>query len=347
MLTTCPSCRHPYAEPTASGACPHCGEEAQIDAEQPSAVVAEGGEGAPEPSGRKRRLKRHEGPAPSLKEGVPLFERREGGIVKAFLQTFVDVVFRPRAFFGHLSLEGARGITWFSYICLLSAFLFDAVGTFLMQPVFGTLLNVLKEAKEKLATPGLEVAAKSDADAAEKWERVQQISEAITQMQQQIEVGPTLVIVSLLAAPLLAFFAIHLVSGLLHLTFRLLNIGGEPIAYEQTYRFVVYATAPLALGVLPGAALVSKIWFLVVLVIAMRRLHRPKALGVIAGILLPVIFLAQVGAGTVALVAESVYNWRHPPAEQTTEQAESEDPPGVTSEKEGASADAEASTEND
>lgn len=320
MLTTCPSCRHPFAEPTASGACPHCGAPAgaegsgEPDGEQLSAVVAEGGEGAPEPSGRKRRLKKHDGPAPSLKEGVPAFERDDSSAIKGFFQTFVDVVFRPRAFFGHLSLDGARGITWFAYLCLLSAFLFDAVGTFLMQPVFGTVLQVLKDAKEKLATPGLEEAAKSDADAAAKWEQVEKIAEAITQMQQQIEVGPTLVVVSFLAAPLLAFFAVHLISGLLHLTFRLLNIGGEPIPYDQTYRFVVYATAPLALGVLPGAAFVSKIWFLVVLVIAMRRLHRPKALGVIAGILLPVVFLAQVGAGTVALVAETVYNWRHPPS---------------------------------
>lgn len=87
-------------------------------------------------------------------------------------------------------------------------------------------------------------------------------------------------------------FMIWLGSGLLHLSLTVLGAGSQ--GFGATFRTACYASAPLLVGIFPGAEFIGSIWSLVVAVIGLRWTQRTSTGKALLAIFLPAIFLAAL-----------------------------------------------------
>src|SRR5690606_6546609 len=185
------------------------------------------------------------------------------------------------------SREGVRGITWFAYVCLL-------VGT-VGHAVWGLFALPFLKATLARATSGL-TPEQIEAARAEDNAFVNMVLDAMETGGEAIEALAFVeaqLWVTLLLAPLTAFFTIHLIAGLVHFSVQVFRPPSEePVSYDVTYRFVVYAFARTLLGVIPTLGGLADVFALVLLFIAVGRLHRVRVLGLVAGVLLPAMLIS-------------------------------------------------------
>lgn len=288
MLARCPHCDKPYIVAGDEAApCPHCGQ-APADApaaaaSEAKAVVAEGGSAGPEaPHGRAGVS-----PAPArFLAGRPAWEQPERPLLTRFFGTFADAALRPTAFYTNLSREGQSGVTVFAYVCLLVGTVGQAAWALASLP----LLRALGER----AGGGLDEAGREAAKA--EGGLLAGLISAVEMSEQSLErlaLVETQLWATLVLAPLMAFFTIHLLAGIVHFSvqpFR--HPEQEPVAYEVTYRFLAYAHAPMLLAALPTVGSLASLFSFALILIAIRRLHRVRMLGLIGGVVFPALFLS-------------------------------------------------------
>lgn len=306
MLARCPRCDKPFVD-TGDGRCPRCGEaEASSEGErtppepETRAVVVEGGADGPAP---RRPRSGIPAPPPRFREGRPALEDPARPLLSRYFGTLADVCFRPVGFFTHLSRAPARGITWFAFLSVLVGSAAQAGWNLLLLP----LLTQASASTSQLRGEDLEALRRSADDSALA-RLFLDLADTQAKMLEQLPLLEAQLWVALLLAPLTAFFTIHLVAGLLHLSVQPFRApGDERIPYEVTYRFTVYALAPLVLAALPTVGGLAGMFTLAVLAIAMARLHRLRAPGVIGGVLGPVLLLSWLWAqGVLPRVAPPV-----------------------------------------
>jgi hypothetical protein len=302
VLVRCEACSRTFVrKDDGPGRCPRCGAVerapdgvptgAAADAPAPSAVRVEGSDpGAPDGPGKPRRGTIPAAPARFV-EGHPSFEDRSQGFFRRLFGTAVDVVVRPAAFYTHLTHEGARGVSWFAFVCLLVGHAASAAWQLVVGlPVAERTFDAMRVALPK-TLPAAELK--------------QQLL-TLAYLDAQVAYATPIAWLKLLFAPLTAYFAMHLLSGLVHVGARAFSTTPEqPVRYDATYRAFCYATAPLLLALIPVVGGVSTIWFVVVLSLAAAKLHHLRAWGVLGGVLLPCLFLWllwDAALGTVAPV---------------------------------------------
>lgn len=294
MLSRCPHCDRPFVQPDAAERprCPHCGKDTEEQpsgsADEPrSAVVAEGSrpnERAQPPAERRHAVRP---PPPRFLEGRPAWEQRDRSLPARFFGTLADACLRPNAFFTNLSREGVRGVTWFGYACLLLGTAGQAAWGIFSLPF---LRSIVTQATQTLPPEAREAArAENSALLNALVDAVQSSEKVITQLTLiEAQLWATLIL-----APLTAFFTIHLLAGLVHFsvqTFR--PPDHEPVSYDVTYRFLVYAFAPMAFGVIPTVGGLAGLYSFALMLIAMSRLHRVRWFGLIGGVLFPILLLS-------------------------------------------------------
>jgi hypothetical protein len=198
-------------------------------------------------------------PPHSFVGGLPKWEQRGPWPVR-FFGTATDVILRPNAFFTHLSREGARGTTAFAYLCLLAG----------LTAMPALCLVFFAYTRDELAVEAM----RNTAEAKE-----------LTRQMLAIE---SLAWMWMLAAPVTSFFIVHLLAGAVHVCARVFspNVTDAP-PFEVTYRFVVYAQAPMLLGLVPIVGWTAPLVAVVVLSVAMARLHKLRFLGIVGGVLVP------------------------------------------------------------
>ncbi len=332
MLSRCSHCDRPFiiADTAARPSCPHCGRAvddaaarpAGVDAqpaergasppEPPSAVVAEGSRPHPPAPGRSDPPEKR--PAPSgFRDGAPAWEQRERSLAARFFRTLADACLHPVAFYTHLSREGVRGITWFAYTCLLLGTAGQALWRIVMLPQAQAMLE--------RANAGL-----SDEDvAAARAEQNPLVNALLDLLQSSDQLALQLarleaeLWVTLLLAPLTAFFTIHLLAGLVHFSVQSFRPPDqEPVAYDVTYRFLLYAFAPMIFGLVPTVGGLAGFFTFLLMLVAVRRLHRVRTLGLIAGVLFPILLLSwmwdEVALPRLAPPLASALGVTHEPA---------------------------------
>jgi hypothetical protein len=250
-------------------------------------VVAEGGTGdqPPAPAGQQRG--RIPPPPARFDAGRPGWETRQQPLVKRFLGTVVDASLRPQAFFTHLSREGVRGITWFAWVCILVGTVGQALWGLVMLPLVARLGEMatggLSGADREAAAGTGDPVLKALVDAMNLTdETLARLGEAELQLW-----------AALLLAPLTAFFTVHLLAGIIHFSLQpFRHPEQEAVPYETTYRFVVYAQAPLVFALIPTVGSLAGLYSLALLLIAMGKLHRVRALGLFGGVIAPALLLS-------------------------------------------------------
>lgn len=301
VLVRCEACSRTFVRrDDGPGRCPRCGavERAGEAAPPPDedeakgAVRVEGSApGAPDGPGKPRRGTIPPAPARFV-EGHPSFEDGSQRFFRRFAGTAVDVIARPASFFTHLTHEGARGVSWFAFVCLL-------VGH--AGAAFWQLVVALPMAER--AFDAMRIDLPKTLPAAE----LKQQLLALSYLDAHVAYAVPVAWLKLLFAPVTAYFAMHLLSGLVHVGARAFSTTPEqPVRYDATYRAFCYATAPLLLAALPIVGGVSTVWFVVVLSLATAKLHHLRAWGVLGGVLLPCMFLWLLWDAALATAAPAV-----------------------------------------
>ena len=304
MLHTCPACNKPFMATGDSSTCPHCAGQG-VRSKEPS----QGG-------GERHKRAAPSGPPPSLKDGRPLFEDRELPFTKRFFPVLIDVLLRPRRFFAHLSKEAVSNITLFAYLCVFASHFFYAAYGFALLPVVEAMNAQSSAQLQKVDFEQLQ-AARSDPELAPLVDFMEGLRDFYADTDAVIAQLKPRLWISLLTAPITALMAIHLLAGLLHLLLAWTR-RDQPWPYEVTYRSVVYAQAPLFLGLIPAASVIATVWFLVVLVIAMKQLYNLRFFGVVFGVLLPTFLLAALWSSAVSVGAERLAErWSQPASSAT------------------------------
>ncbi len=233
--------------------------------------------GAPQSPGKARRLTIPAAPARFV-GGHPSFEDRSQPFAVRFAGTAKDVLRHPAAFFTHLTHEGMRGVSWFAYVCLLVGHAASAGWQIVVGlPIAERVIDAARLESVAQRLPAADLQGKLLAFAAVEAELVH---------------AWPIAWVKLLLAPLTAFFALHLLSGILHVGSRAFSTTPEDrVSYEATYRAFAYAMAPMLLGVLPIIGGFAPVWTIAVVAMAMVKLHRLRFLGVLGGVLFPAFFV--------------------------------------------------------
>jgi len=320
LLARCPHCDKPYVATDDQGPCPHCGQAADTPAptsstapSETSAVAAEGAAkdappGAsrqehpqePSPRGAEARIAAPKGglpPAPPrFVDGRPAWEQRERSLAFRFFGTLADACLRPMAFFTHLSREGAPRVTPFAFACLLIGSIGQAVWGLAMLPVLAALGRFATGRLSDEQREAAAEAAKDDALLQSLLSGIEMTEEAFRQVSQlELQLWT-----QLLLAPLVAFFTIHLLAGLVHFSVQpWRHPEQEPVPYDVTYRFLIYSHAPMVLAIIPTVGGIASLFSFVLTTIAISKLHRVRFFGLVGGVLFPVMMLSWLWGGEV------------------------------------------------
>jgi hypothetical protein len=220
-------------------------------------------------------------PAPLPRNGAVLTPPLEGpGFwpVRA-ARTVVVVLRHPFAFFASLPREGGAQAGLLGFVCVLLGHIGHAAWALALLP----------------STRGVALQALADAQAlATTSQHKAELAELLHQMG---ELEPALWL-ELLIAPLTALFALHLVTGLVHVSCRAFapppDDDEAPATYEDTWRAASYGMVPMVLGLVPIVGGLSSLWTVFTLAIAMTRVHRLRFSGVVLGVLLPSICVSML-----------------------------------------------------
>lgn len=260
MSTRCPRC-DASPGPTAQAPCAGCGT---------AALVSPPGSPASTPA-----------PRGSLPGGKPPAEAAGLSWPRRYFATLLAVTLRPRVFFAQLSREEVRGISWFAWVSVLLGSAGSYGWSVWMTASLWRLLQA--DATTAMGDALDQRVASWLADTPEvRGELLRQLPQLHAQA-----------LSAFLLAPLIAWFTLHVVAGLLHVTCgNLRRPHQERVPFEHTYRFAVYALGPLFFVALPSVGALAEAWTLVVLSVAMARLHRLSRLGVVAGVWLPLLMVS-------------------------------------------------------
>lgn len=201
------------------------------------------------------------GPPPEFdpQEGLrlpPWEERRRWGLINALYLTVKEVLLRPGEFFGRMP---ARVDVWQP---LMFAILIGFAASFFqwMWALAGSSLGVFLE---------------------------EDVGRVLGK--------PLLYGFLWLTSPLLVAAEVLVTALLLHLCLMLL--GGARLGFEATFRVACYAQAPGLLVIFPfcGSA-VGLVWYVVVLVVGLQRIHATEAWRAVLAVFLPLLLcLASCG----------------------------------------------------
>ncbi|MFZ9887512.1 MAG: YIP1 family protein, partial [Myxococcota bacterium] len=266
--------------------CPHCGHVAEG---VPEADASPGGaspadvEASTPPSAAGPVLT----PPKGFRDGSPAWEQTERSFYARVFGTAADVFAKPRAFFAHLSPDADHDATGFAFLCLLLGTVGQAAWSLLSLPVVRHAFAAVAETATSAAG-----AAQAEEQAGELGflEELVRTSGTLAAQLDQLEAH---LWATLLLAPLTAYCTLHLLAGMVHLSlhsFRPLPLPAP--SYDQTYRHLAYAFAPQLLGVLPAIGGFAGLWSFALMVLAMRRLHQVRLLGLVGGVLFPVLMLS-------------------------------------------------------
>jgi len=191
-------------------------------------------------------------------EGEPTpWERREGGVFRALLDTLRGALFEPFRFFERMRTADARGTL--SYFWLLWAFFVVAY----------TLWSVLFSAMpiNQSLPPGF---PKDE------------------QFARLLEMQASPLFNALFAASLVvaAPFVLYLSAGVIHLFAMLFGATGR--GFNATLRSVAYGAAPLILAVVPGCGyLGALVWWVVLVILGLWKTQRTSGLAATGSVLAP------------------------------------------------------------
>lgn len=273
-MTLCPRCEQPLPE-TPERFCIHCG--APLDGEavsspadpQPDAqpsVPPPADTALPEPSAELPP------PPDSAPTGAPWDRRSEVGLVTALVDTTLQVLSKPRAFFGRMAVDGGLGGplaygVLLGYVGLLASAVYDTIFESIVgrqSPQLGLGPEFERAVAMLQGGPGLLV---------------------------QAIVGPVAIAVSLL-----------LVAALNHLGLMLL--GGARRDFEATFRVCSYAKATSLIALVPVCGpLIGVVWGAVVTIIGLQTVHDTTLARAVGAVLLPFVVVCCCCAGTLGLMA--------------------------------------------
>jgi hypothetical protein len=203
--------------------------------------------------------------------------------MRRFFGTLADACLRPMTFYTHLARTGATRVTLFAWICLLLGNLGQAAWGLVFLPLLDRL--------------GRSAAAETGAESGGLLEALLPAAQTAEQLAQLDQLEAQLW-ASLLLAPVVAYFSIHLLAGLVHFSAQpWRHPEAEPVGYEVTYRFVVYAQAPMALALLPSIGSIASVYSFVLLCIAISKLHRVRTFGLLGAVVFPVLLLSWLWGG--------------------------------------------------
>ncbi len=193
----------------------------------------------------------------------PWEERHRWGFINALYLTIKEVLLRPGVFFGRMP---ARVDVWQP---LLFAILVGFAASFF-------------EWMWALAGSSLDVFLKED------------VGEVLR--------GPLTYGGLWLFSPVLVTIEVFVTGALLHLC--LLLVGGNRLGFEATMRVVAYGQATGLLVVIPFCGgVVSAIWYLVVLIVGLQRIHATDAWRAVLAVFLPLLLcLATCGGFLVTVI---------------------------------------------
>ena len=221
-------------------------------------------------------------------QGHPALEDANLGFVRRHLGTWSDICFRPSVFFSHLSPRAPFSPAAFAVFCI---WLGTVVGTFWNLLAVESLWLTLQEASAPTALDALK-AGSGDGEPP-LW--MQQLLLGQEEMWLELPRVQKQLWATLLLAPVVAYFTLHLLAGLLHFTLQPFRVPDEErVPFESTFRFTAYAMAPMVLCGIPVFGGFGSFWTWIVLGISMSRLHRLRWLGTLSSVWLPVLFLSML-----------------------------------------------------
>ena len=219
-------------------------------------------------------------------QGHPALEDASLGMMRRYLGTWSDICFRPGIFFSHLSARAPFSPAGFAVFCV---WLGTVIGTFWNLLAVESLWLTLQEASAPAALDALA----NDTGETPLWMR--QLLLGQEDMWLELPRVQNQLWTTLLLAPVVAYFTLHLLAGLLHFTLQPFRASDEErVPFEVTFRFTAYAMAPMALCGIPAFGGFGSFWTWMVLGIAMSRLHRLRWLGTLSSVWLPVLFLSML-----------------------------------------------------
>ena len=257
-MTLCPSCHQPLPEPR-ERFCMHCGA---------ALPAAEGDAGPIEPVSVPVRV-----PSPDPEpHGAPWDRRAEIGFFTALVDTTLQVLSKPRAFFGGMAVERGFGgplvyAVLVGYVGLLATAVYDAV--------FDSLVGG--------QTPDLGLGPEFDRALA------------------LVQGGPGL-LMQLVVGPFALALALFIGAGLNHL--GLLLVGGARRGFEATFRVGAYTKAASVVSLLPVCGpFVAIVWSLVLTIIGLQTVHETTLGKAVAAALLPFAIGCCCCLGSLGLLA--------------------------------------------
>jgi hypothetical protein len=262
-MTHCPRCHQPLPEPR-ERFCIHCGAPLEPEAAEPAAEDA----GAP-PAGEQLSLPA--GPAPG-REGSPWDRRADVGFFTALVDTTLQVLSKPRAFYQRMAVQGGLGPplaygVLVGYVGLAATAVYDAI--------FESILG--REPADLGLGPELDRAL------------------AMAQG------GPGLLI-QLVVGPVALAIGLMLASAINHLVLKL--VGGAKHEFEATFRVVAFSKATSLVSLVPVCGPVGAVvWSAIVSIIGLQTVHETTLGKAAAAVLLPVLVACCCCAGAVGLIA--------------------------------------------
>jgi hypothetical protein len=265
-MTVCPSCQQPVNDPS-ERFCIHCGAGLGSDASPPEPISTPAAErGAVEEPGVVA-----EPGARTEPSGAPWDRRSELGFFTALVDTTIQVLSKPRAFYQRMAVAGGLGGPLLygvlvGYVGLLATAVYDAIFEGLvgrqsmdlgLGPEFDEALALLE------GGPGLIA---------------------------QVLVGPFALAVGMLVG-----------AGLNHL--GLMLFGGARRDFEATFRVSAYSKAASVVSLVPLCGpFIAVVWSAILTIIGLQTVHDTTLAKAVAAVLLPIVVLCCCCAGSLGLL---------------------------------------------
>ena len=292
-MTLCPRCQRPLPEPLARF-CIHCGASLEGVHSPEDARPSEDARSAEEPrpteevgppanggdtKGEAGEIPHdaHE-PAASPGEaraGAPWDRRAQVGFLTALVDTTLQVLGRPRAFYRQMALTGGAGGpllygVLLGYVGLLATAVYDAI----FEAIVG--------------------AQSPELDLGPELERAMAMLQGGPGLLAQVLIGPLAIAIGLLVA-----------SALNHAT--LLLLGGARAGFEATFRVSAYSKATSLVSLVPMCGpLLAVVWGAVVAIIGLQEAHQTTLGKAIAAVLLPILLVCCCCLGSLGLMVAAL-----------------------------------------
>jgi len=107
--------------------------------------------------------------------------------------------------------------------------------------------------------------------------------------------------------PILAFIGFAVRAAIIHVC--LMIVGGKTQSFEVTMRVVLYASAPVALGVIPIlGGFVGGIWNIVLEIVGIKTVHNTSYARAIIAYILPMLLCCCLGVGLSFIIGGALFS---------------------------------------